>query len=464
MRPELRWRVGIVRAPHRRLLTAGVAAFLAAAACYLVFILTHSMDRWLAPVDLDVYRLGGDVVAYIAPGYRAGLAAPLYDWPGYGLKFTYTPFAAIVFTILALPSWGVLQALSVAANVLAFLATIWVTLGALGYRVGLDRAGGLLLLAAFLFWTEPVQRTLYLGQIELLLMALIMWDMCQPDRRRWKGVGVGIAAGIKLVPLIFIPYLLLTRRYRQAGVAAGTFVLTVLIGFAVRPADSRLWWLNGLFAKGSRTGFIGWEGNQSLQGIITRLSGSIAAGQWIWLAAAAVTLIAGLVAAAALSQAGHPPAGVVTCALTALLVSPISWDHHWVWIVPGVTILACYGLQARGAMRWTCLTGAALVTGLFGAWPGFLWGQPVDLGAFSEGFIWAPPNTPPGTFARLGDRPSYAEYHWTGWQLITGNLYVLTGIGALIVIVVFAVRAGTVRRPVKAGAVPADSPVPVVTR
>jgi hypothetical protein len=126
--------------------------------------------------------------------------------------------------------------------------------------------------------------------------------------------------------------------------------------------------------------------------------------------------------------------------------------------------LACYGLQACGAMRWTCLTGAALVTGLFGAWPGFLWGQPVDLGAFSEGFIWAPPNTPPGTFARLGDRPSYAEYHWTGWQLIAGNLYVLTGIAALIAIVVFVVRARAVRPPAKAGAVPADSPVPVVTR
>jgi alpha-1,2-mannosyltransferase len=456
--------VGIVRLVDRRLLIAGAAAFLAAAACYLIFILTHAMVRWLAPVDLDVYRLGGEVVAHLAPGYRAGPAAPLYDWPGYGLKFTYTPFAAIVFTVLALPSWGVVQALSVVVNILAFLATIWVTLGALGYRAGLGRVGGMLMLAAVLFWTEPVQRTLYLGQIELVLMALIMWDMCQPDGRRWKGAAIGIAAGIKLVPLIFIPYLLLTRRYRQAGVAAATFLVTVIIGFAVLPADSRLWWLHGLFVKGGRTGFVGWEGNQSLQGIITRLSGSIAAGQPIWVAAAGVTLVAGLLAAAWLSRAGHPTVGVVTCALTGLLVSPISWDHHWVWIVPGVTILACYALRARGALRWACVTVAALATGLFGAWPGFLWGKPVDLGGFSEGFIWEPPNTPPGTFARLGDRPAYVEYHWSGWQLVAGNLYVLTGVAALIVILVLAARSRAARRPAVVAPVPADNAVPIVSR
>lgn len=456
--------MSIVRRVDKRLLIAGAVAFLATAACYLVFILTHSMDRWLAPVDLYVYRLGGDVAAQLAPGYHPGLAAPLYDWPGYGLKFTYTPFAAIAFTVLALPAWGVVQAFSVGVNILAFLATIWITLGALGYRASVPKVGGALFLAAVLFWTEPVQRTLYLGQIELVLMALIMWDMCQPDRRRWKGAGIGIAAGIKLVPLIFIPYLLLTRRYQQAGIAAGTFVGTVLVGVMVRPADSRVWWLHGLFGKGSRTGFVGWEGNQSLQGLITRLAGSIAAGQPIWLAAAGVILVAGLLAAAALSRAGQPAAGVVTCALTALLVSPISWDHHWVWIVPGVTILACLGLRARGVLRWAWLASAALVTAVFGAWPGFLWGQPVDLGAFSEGFIWAPPNTPPGTFARLGDRAAYVEYHWTGWQLVAGNLYVLAGIAALVVIVVLAVRSRAVRSLSPTGDARAGKPVAVVSR
>jgi len=455
----------MVRPSGRVLLIAGAAALAIMMGCYCAFILTHPLNRWMDPVDLNVYRLGGEVAAQLAPGYRPALAVPLYDWPGYGLKFTYTPFAAIVFTVLALPSWGVLQILSLVANILALVAAIWATLGGLGYRAGLARLGGAMLLAAALFWTAPVQRTLYLGQVELLLMALIMWDLCQPDRRWWKGAGIGIAAGIKLVPLIFIPYLLLTRRYRQAGAAAGTFAATVLVGAVVLPADSRAWWLDGLFLQGSRTGFVGWEGNQSLQGIITRLSGSIAAGQPIWLVAAVLTLIAGLASAAALERAGHAVVGVLTCALTGLLVSPISWDHHWVWIVPGVTVGVCYGLRARGALRWTFFSGAAMLAALFGAWPGFLWGQPLDLGGFSEGLIWAPPNTSPGTFAQLGDRPWYVEYHWRGFQLIIGNLYVLTGLAAFVLIAIVAIRSARGRRRAEiADAALADSPVPAVTR
>ena len=454
------------RPSGRLVLIAGAALFAAMMGAYCAFLLTHPAERWLDPVDLNVYRLGGQVVAHVRPGYRPALAAPLYNWPGLGLKFTYTPFAALVFTLLALPPWGLLVPLWMGINVLALVATIWVTLGGLGYRASLARLGSTLLLSAGLFWTEPVQRTMYLGQIELVLMALVLWDLCQPERRWWRGVGVGIAAGIKLVPLIFIPYLLLTRRFRAAGVAAGTFVVTALVGVIALPADSHAWWLDLLFLKGSRTGFTGWEGNQSLQGIITRLSGSIAAGQSIWLGVALAVLIAGVACAVALHRAGHPVIGVLTCALTGLLVSPISWDHHWVWIVPGVTIMVCYGLRARGALRWAWISGGVLIAGLFGAWPGFLWGQPVDLGGFSEGLIWAPPNTNPGTFQRLGDRPGYAEYHWHGFQLVVGNLYVLAGMAVLLVTwVLVVVRSVIARRRSPSGnRVPARSTTHVVSR
>jgi alpha-1,2-mannosyltransferase len=447
------------------LLSAGLIAFAVIMACYCVFVLTHPMYRWLVPADLHVYRLGGKVVAQIAPTYNPGLAAPLYDWPGYGLKFTYTPFAAMVFTVLWLPSWTMLLKLSIAASVAAMAAAIWATLGGLGYRAGLARLGGTLLLAAALFWTEPVQRTLYLGQVELLLMALIMWDMSQPDRRWWKGAGIGLAAGIKLVPLLFIPYLLLTRRFRQAGVAAGAFAATVALGFAVLPNDSEVWWFHGLFLRGSRTGFVGWEGNQSLQAIITRFAGSIAAGQPIWLIVALVTVVVGLASAVAFDRAGHRTVGLLTCALTGLLASPVSWDHHWVWVVPAVTVLVVYGIRARRALRWAYLAGAALLAGVFGAWPGFLWGQPVDLGGFSEGLIWIPPNTSPGTSAQLGDRGWYPEYHWHGSQLIAGNLFVVAGIAVFALLAVLALRFEHARRRVEAaGTALVASPEPVTIR
>jgi alpha-1,2-mannosyltransferase len=420
------------------LLTIGGGAFAVAMLAYITFVVTHPTDQWVVPVDLRVYTDGGLVVRHVAPFYKAHRAAPLYQWAAQ-LKFTYTPFAAMVFTVLTLVSFWTLVKISVAVNILAMLATIWMTFGALGYRRGLARLGATLLLAAPLFWTEPVQRTLFLGQIELVLMAVILWDQLQPDRRWWKGAGIGIAAGIDLIPLIYIPYLVLTRRFRQAAVAAGTFVLTIALGFVVLPADSRKWWLDGLFYRGTRTGFVGWEGNQSLYGLITRLTGSVAGANPVYLVTAALTAVIGVVCAALLDRAGHRLVGLLTCALTGVLVSPISWDHHWVWIVPGTVTAVVYAIRARRTAVRLALGGLAVVIVLlFGAWPGSLWGEPNDLSPFSKGLIWAPPNTNPSIYYKLGDRPWYVEYHWHGLQLITGNLYVLTGMALFVMLLVLA--------------------------
>jgi hypothetical protein len=127
-----------------------------------------------------------------------------------------------------------------------------------------------------------------------------------------------------------------------------------------------------------------------------------------------------------------------------------------------------YGIRARRLLRWAYLAGAGLLTAIFGAWPGFLWGQPLDLGGFSEGLIWIPPNTNPGTFALLGDRPGYAEYHWHGFQLITGNLFVLAGLVLFVQLALLAVNGEAARRRVAVGqagaADPADlAPNPVAS-
>ncbi len=443
------------------LLTGGVVALAVAVGIYLGYAFTHPRPYWLDPVDLRVYRLGGFIAAHVPPWYQPRRVSPLYDWPGYlNLKFTYTPFAALLFTALTVPPRAVLVGASVAVNIVALVAAVWFTLGGIvRERAGREsrgtlaaRAGGTLLLAAVLFWTEPVQRTLYLGQVDLILLALIMWDTCQPDRRWWKGAGIGIAAGVKLVPLIFIAYLLLTRRFRQAAVAAGTFACTVALGFFLLPRDSIRWWLHGTFLRGGRTGFIGWEGNQSLSAVITRFAGSIAAGHGLWVAVATVTVLAGLAAGAVIDRAGFPVAGILTCALAGVLASPISWDHHWVWIVPGVTALVGYamrlGTQRLLAVRRALITAGVVVTVAFAAWPCTLLVGRRVLSGFTLGLIWVPQNTNPGTYDQLGDKPWYAEYHWHGADLLAGNLYVLTGLAALSALIVVALTlARGARRP-----------------
>jgi alpha-1,2-mannosyltransferase len=410
------------------LLAAGLVAF-AAALIWFAYS-ASSQPRWgLAPIDMSVFRDAGLVVRHVRPFYHPHLASPLYDRLfSNGEPFDYPPFAALPFALMSYLSLSALAKLAAMADVAALLAAIWVTFGALGYRRQAGRLGLTLLTAAAVFFTEPVQRTMYLGQVEIVLMALVMWDMCQPDERRWKGAGVGIAAGIKLLPLLFIPYLLLTRRFRQAAVASGTFLATLAVGFIGLPRDSWQWLVQGLFLKANAHIDLHWSGNQSLMGILLRSAGTYAHAEW--LVAAVIVIILGTAAAVLLDRAGHRVVAVLMIALTTLLVSPLSWDDHWVWIVLAIPVLIDYALRARGAARWAWLGLAAAITALFAGWPDSWLGQPNGL----TGIIYLAPQhyRPQG-----GPWP---EVGWHGWQLIVGNAWVLGGLLAFVALLLAGLR------------------------
>ncbi len=429
---------GEKKTPGRWLLPAGFGAFAMALGLYVIYTVIHPKSYTMDPVDLAVYRSGGLIVRQVRPLYNPHLAAPLYDWVGYGklhLPFTYTPFAAIAFALISFVPWWLSLHLSVAVDIIALLAALWLTLGGLGYRRDKIRVGATLLGAAAVFWTEPFLRTIYLGQVNLVLMALVIWDLCQPDTNKsrwWKGFGTGVAAGIKLVPLIFIPYLLLARKFRQAAMACAGFVITVPLGFVILPADSAKWWFHGLFVQGGRTGFTGWAGNQSLEGLITRLTGSVSGAKPAWIVAAVLVGAAGVTGAALLDRKGHPMLGLLTAALTGLLVSPISWDHHWVWIAPGAVVAAHYTVRAvkqkATEAAWAGGIAAVALVAWFGAWPARQFTTTPGLGDDSLGLLWIPKNTNPVYYDWYGDRPWFPEYHWHGLQLIAGNAYVLAGL------------------------------------
>jgi alpha-1,2-mannosyltransferase len=425
-----------VRAGGRRsraLLIAGVAVAAVAAVAYLVALATHPMKTNLNGFDLQVY-LGGAHEALHRP-------LNLYSWHyrnDLGIQFTYTPFAALLFAGGLAIGFKALMALVSVVSVYALAATVWIAFRELGWRSVASRAGATLLVTGLVFWTEPVQRELYLGQVELALMGLVVWDMCQPGRRRWKGAAVGLAAGIKLVPGLFIVYLLLTRQFRAALVACGAFLATIVIGFIALPHASATWWLRASFWQAGRTGFVGDQQNQSLRGIITRLAGSVAAGQAPWLVAFIAVGALGLAAAVVLWNSGRAWgrfAGLMACGLTTLLISPISWDHHWVWIAPGVAVAVDAGarLAASRAMRawWQGLAGLVLV--VYGAWPDFWW---PTAGLLQGGLI----NYAPAAVFAHGDNPGYPEYHWHGLQLLAGNLYLLGGLGLFVVVLALAIR------------------------
>jgi alpha-1,2-mannosyltransferase len=451
-----------------RLLLVGFVAFVVVLGGWLVYAFSHPLSTTLYPSDLRVYLDGGLIVRHSSPPYDGKLQYPLYDWPtssspsALALKFTYTPFAALFFAVVSFIPWSMLPRVAQVANLVFLFAAAWFTMDLLGYKSRQARIGGALLGTAAGLLTEPVFRTMYLGQINLLLMALILWDLSQPDSRRWKGFATGLAAGIKLVPLIFIPYLLLTKRFRAGVVEIIGFVFTIVLGFAILPGDSKDYWLNGLFYQDGRTGFVGWGGNQSLRGLITRLAGSIDGGTAPWLLAVVVATVAGLACAVVLDRAGHTMLAILTTALVGLLDSPISWDHHWVWVVPGMMVAGHYAARAwQAGKRRAALgcggVGVALLL-IFAPWPGKLWSEPpTGPGNFVDGLIWAAPNSPVTKYVADGDQPWFKEYHWAGLQNLAGNAYILTGIAMLVLIAVIALR---VRRDSRVAPVTGSPEVP----
>jgi alpha-1,2-mannosyltransferase len=181
------------------------------------------------------------------------------------------------------------------------------------------------------------------------LLAVLVFDLLPLDGpRRWSGVGVGLAAGIKLTPLLFIPFLLITGRARAAAVATATFLATVALGFLIVPSQAHEYWLSGAFDDLSRIDPIGTTGNESLLGMLSRFGLAEGGFSFVaWVVAAVLISFVSLVIATWAYRRGYGLLAVSLCGLTSVAVSPFSWVHQWVWLVPLAVFLADRAIVLR---------------------------------------------------------------------------------------------------------------------
>jgi hypothetical protein len=235
----------------------------------------------------------------------------LYGGPReYKLPFTYPPFAAWAFSAVAGVSFNTLQVALVALNISLLPVITFLSMRLAGHRAARSVAAALAI-AAISVWLEPVYSTLFFGQINLILLALILADFAIPATCRWKGCLIGIAAGIKLTPLIFVPYLAATRRLRAAAVSLLAFAATVGIGFLTLPAGSREYWTSRVFAGPGGAQNLA---NQSINGVIQRLVDTPSLASTTWAVLAVLTAAAGIGLAAIACRRGLELAGIVICA------------------------------------------------------------------------------------------------------------------------------------------------------
>lgn len=308
-------------------------------------------------VDLGTYQIAAERVV-------DGIS--VYDNPLRGhtrgvWEFVYSPFAALMFVPLAWLHGNVFTWVGGLGNFALLVASMWAALDVLGLRRDRRTAVLAVSISGLMLLCEPIRETVTFGQVNILLMLLVLVDMALPDSSRWKGVLTGVAAGIKLTPVFFVLYLLVTRRFRAAATAIGALVATMVLGAVVLPKDSWTFW-TGAFADPTRVGVPQNPQNESLRGMIARSLGTGAGMQLLWLAGALAFAAVCLLLARRLSGSGYELAAVSLCGVITTVVSPYSWIHHWVWLAPLLICLADLALRERSVLIGAGLAVAAVVT------------------------------------------------------------------------------------------------------
>ncbi|WP_439032784.1 glycosyltransferase 87 family protein [Gordonia terrae] len=323
--------------------------------------------------------------------YRAGAATvldgrSLYDDPVlWRLHFTYPPFAAVALVPMAVVTQAVANICWWVLGFVALAGVIAIGLRSLNYRLDARLVVFAVLLAVGSTALEPIRTTIWLGQINIVVMALILIDLVflRPTSR-WRGIGIGLAAGLKLTPLFVIVYLLLTRQWRVAGVALATFAGTVAVGFLIVPRDAWAYWTRHLVDT-DRIGRADSPANQSVRGALSQMFAYFDIGRfadagpggpvyqaptWVWVPVALIVAAVGLCAAVVAHSESKELLAATIVGMTMCAVSPFAWGHHWVWCVP-LLVVALDLAMRRGTTAgswWYWLGPVGVIASTFTWW------------------------------------------------------------------------------------------------
>ncbi len=347
----------------------GLAGFLLALSIMTHFVMLILMPNWTM-VDLMVYW-------YLPPALLHGMlytavTGPIPRSPAV-LLFTYPPFAAIALMPLSLMTmqdvrwfW---QIVSVAClwwavrSSLRMVANIRSTLGEPGKSAS-HWCAAAMVWTALVMWLEPVRTTFNLGQINIVLASIVLAGFAS-RRPILTGACIGLTAGIKLLPAALGAFLLASRQWKATISLVVVFLATVAIGYLVASGQSTDYWLNKLW-QFDRVGKIAWWGNQSLRGAISRINDTDADGSPLLIGCILASLMVYAYALVGVIKAGDVLAGLIITEMISLLVAPISWSHHWVWVVPTLIWLLHgpareHRLAQAAAASWLIASGAYLI-------------------------------------------------------------------------------------------------------
>jgi alpha-1,2-mannosyltransferase len=306
-------------------------------------------------IDVDVYRMGGRAWLDGAPLYADG--ATFATQGGLDLPFTYPPLAAVVFAPFAVMSLPAASVVITAITLLLLMVAVMIVLTRLdvwtaGRRIWLAAA----IVAAAVAGLEPIRANFDFGQINVVLMTLVIAD-CVPRRTPWpRGVLLGLAIALKLTPAVFLLYFLLRRDVRTLLVSAASALGLTLLGFTLAWRDSWEYWTETV-RNTDRIGTATLNTNQNIAGALARLRLGEDLRFVLWVLACFAVLGLTVWAARRALRADEPVLALVCVAMFGLVVSPVSWSHHWVWSLPTALVTLVVAYRARH--RPLAVAGAA---------------------------------------------------------------------------------------------------------
>jgi alpha-1,2-mannosyltransferase len=336
--------------PVGRRLTRAAVEFLppmAVALLIMPYIIQYGkLVPWQpSTIDLQVY-------VYAIKDMLAGKDIFATTTPFWHLYFIYPPLAAILMTPLAFGPYVFWQVVWTGGLVWAQQSVLKRCGAPRGWKLGL-------LGIAVVLAVEPIRTTLGYGQVNTILMALVVVDLLpdRPEERRRvpQGILIGLAAAIKLTPALFVIFMFLIGKRRAAITAIISFAVFTGIG-AILLFRETVVFFGGLSGGDTRTASPLYTGNQSLLGVFFRLGNSSRTTAVVGLAVAGVLAVLGCLVAAYWWRNEEKVFAVAIVGLTTCLASPLSWTHHYVWILPmGMAVLS------PGVPRWARYVGGLWV-------------------------------------------------------------------------------------------------------
>jgi len=282
-------------------------------------------------LDLQVYRNS-------VTSWRSGRNPYRQAFTQDRLSFAYPPFALVALSLLAWASFPVTLWLLWAASLAAATGSIVLVLRDRGATVTprlLGQAFAWSCVAAIAL--EPARSAIDYGQIEFVLMFIVVADLLV-TKSPCRGIGIGLAAAVKLTPFAFIIILAVSRDVKSVMRATASFLVPTGLSWLFWPQLSATYWFHDA-SDPARAGTVTYGGNQCWYAILHRPPFPASGSGPAWLLLSLVTLAAGAFIAWRCASAGQRAAATVAIALTGLLVSPISWSHHWIWVllIPALT-------------------------------------------------------------------------------------------------------------------------------